>query len=438
MLRFWESKFSQIKPVKRAGGRRYYRPADMLLLGGIKKLLHEDGLTIRGVQKILREQGVKAVAALSPAVEEGFVIDMLDDEADTPPLVPDTGESGPDIATFHHEDTLPTPEPPAPQSFDADEAAPDLGSRPSEPAQPEAVDPDADERRDELPPVDYLETARENQDEAGPDDIVTGLGGGHPETSTTRAEQAAEPAATAPPVEEPPEPAPAPESPTAAAEPSEEPEAEEEQYNLLLEETEPEDAALPDQVAVEQDEEPAEAEMAGSATPTLDAEDDGAEAPGRADELQSALVAETDMPDAEAEDDEAAAPAPDESGTGMFFHRTEGAEGDTPSEAAAAEPEEAIPPQEPATDGRPEPEPEPSEEPEPATEPEPLGADIPIEDPADDDPAFVPDAPPLRSLVARPALGTALSADPERAQAVMAQLQALAARMETGAGSKAE
>lgn len=64
VLRFWETKFSQIRPVKRAGGRRYYRPSDMELLGGIKKLLHEDGLTIRGVQKILREQGVKHVQAL--------------------------------------------------------------------------------------------------------------------------------------------------------------------------------------------------------------------------------------------------------------------------------------------------------------------------------------------------------------------------------------
>ena len=51
VLRFWESRFSQVKPVKRAGGRRYYRPNDVALLGGIKKLLHEDGLTIRGVQK---------------------------------------------------------------------------------------------------------------------------------------------------------------------------------------------------------------------------------------------------------------------------------------------------------------------------------------------------------------------------------------------------
>lgn len=65
VLRFWESKFSQVKPVKRAGGRRYYRPADMKLLGGIKKLLHDDGLTIKGVQKILKQQGVAHVAALS-------------------------------------------------------------------------------------------------------------------------------------------------------------------------------------------------------------------------------------------------------------------------------------------------------------------------------------------------------------------------------------
>lgn len=70
VLRFWESRFTQVKPVKRAGGRRYYRPNDMRLLGGIKKLLHEDGTTIKGVQRILREQGVAHVAALSPPLDE--------------------------------------------------------------------------------------------------------------------------------------------------------------------------------------------------------------------------------------------------------------------------------------------------------------------------------------------------------------------------------
>ena len=70
VLRFWESKFSQIKPVKGAGGRRYYRPDDMELLGGIKKLLHEDGMTIKGAQKLLREQGVKYVATLGQSMVE--------------------------------------------------------------------------------------------------------------------------------------------------------------------------------------------------------------------------------------------------------------------------------------------------------------------------------------------------------------------------------
>lgn len=71
VLRFWESKFSQVKPVKRAGGRRYYRPSDMELLGGIKRLLHDDGMTIRGVQKMLSERGVRAIAALSQPVDPG-------------------------------------------------------------------------------------------------------------------------------------------------------------------------------------------------------------------------------------------------------------------------------------------------------------------------------------------------------------------------------
>ncbi|WP_246032428.1 MerR family transcriptional regulator [Thalassobius vesicularis] len=70
VLRFWESKFTQVKPIKRAGGRRYYRPQDMLLLGGIKKLLHDDGLTIKGVQKMLRDRGVEHVSSLSQPLDE--------------------------------------------------------------------------------------------------------------------------------------------------------------------------------------------------------------------------------------------------------------------------------------------------------------------------------------------------------------------------------
>ena len=64
VLRFWESKFYQIRPVKRAGGRRYYRPDDVALINGIKSLLQEHHVTIRGVQRVLQEQGVKHVASL--------------------------------------------------------------------------------------------------------------------------------------------------------------------------------------------------------------------------------------------------------------------------------------------------------------------------------------------------------------------------------------
>jgi DNA-binding transcriptional MerR regulator len=63
VLRFWEGRFPQIRPMKRGGGRRYYRPEDMELLRGIRALLHAEGYTIRGVQKILREHGVDQVKA---------------------------------------------------------------------------------------------------------------------------------------------------------------------------------------------------------------------------------------------------------------------------------------------------------------------------------------------------------------------------------------
>ena len=62
VLRFWESRFAQIKPMKRAGGRRYYRPEDVDLLKGIRALLYSDGLTIRGVQKVLKDRGLRHVA----------------------------------------------------------------------------------------------------------------------------------------------------------------------------------------------------------------------------------------------------------------------------------------------------------------------------------------------------------------------------------------
>jgi len=64
VLRFWETRFAQIKPMKRAGGRRYYRPADLDLLKGIRSLLYSEGYTIRGLQRILKEEGVAYVSGV--------------------------------------------------------------------------------------------------------------------------------------------------------------------------------------------------------------------------------------------------------------------------------------------------------------------------------------------------------------------------------------
>lgn len=63
VLRFWETKFSFIKPMKRAGGRRFYRPADIAMLHGVRRLLHDEGYTIKGVQKLHREHGLKHLLA---------------------------------------------------------------------------------------------------------------------------------------------------------------------------------------------------------------------------------------------------------------------------------------------------------------------------------------------------------------------------------------
>jgi DNA-binding transcriptional MerR regulator len=67
VLRFWESKFSQVKPLKRGGGRRYYRPEDIALLRRIRDLLYTEGYTIRGVQRLFREVGVKAIVEATDA-----------------------------------------------------------------------------------------------------------------------------------------------------------------------------------------------------------------------------------------------------------------------------------------------------------------------------------------------------------------------------------
>ena len=68
VLRFWETRFTFIKPMKRAGGRRFYRPSDIAVLAGVRRLLHDEGYTIKGVQKLHREQGIKRLAAAGEGV----------------------------------------------------------------------------------------------------------------------------------------------------------------------------------------------------------------------------------------------------------------------------------------------------------------------------------------------------------------------------------
>ncbi len=106
VLRFWESRFTQIRPVKRAGGRRYYRPSDVALLQGIRRLLHDEGMTIRGVQKVLREQGVRHVARLGGGTD----LPETEEAPDTPvpaPLVPQMPAQAPAAAPPSPDSGLP-------------------------------------------------------------------------------------------------------------------------------------------------------------------------------------------------------------------------------------------------------------------------------------------------------------------------------------------
>ena len=96
VLRFWETRFPQIKPLKRGGGRRYYRPDDVELLRVIKQLLYGEGYTIKGVQKLFKEQGARAVAS-SKQADAADRVGGADGERPThgePPLVAGLADDG--------------------------------------------------------------------------------------------------------------------------------------------------------------------------------------------------------------------------------------------------------------------------------------------------------------------------------------------------------
>ena len=104
VLRHWEEVFGQIRPMRRAGGRRYYRPVDLDLLRGVRVLLHEQGYTTKGVQKIFKENGVKYIAEIGRMSAAGETIEVrpvIDDDGGEPRTSADPGQNdgSPDRAT---------------------------------------------------------------------------------------------------------------------------------------------------------------------------------------------------------------------------------------------------------------------------------------------------------------------------------------------------
>jgi DNA-binding transcriptional MerR regulator len=150
VLRFWESRFPQIRPMKRGGGRRYYRPDDVDLLRGVRHLLYGEGYTIRGVQRILREQGIGFVQdvwrtdAAQPAAAQD---DRADDDAaeQTTP-----GRLEPNLFDVGDERRAPAPSPGAP-------VAPALSAPP--PLQPQGLG--EDDRRKLQGALDELAACRD-------------------------------------------------------------------------------------------------------------------------------------------------------------------------------------------------------------------------------------------------------------------------------------
>jgi DNA-binding transcriptional MerR regulator len=97
VLRFWESRFAQIKPMKRGGGRRYYRPEDVDLLRGIRYLLYGEGYTIRGVQRILRDQGISFVQSVWQEGAAKVPLSLPSDDADGDDADSDEEENSPKL-----------------------------------------------------------------------------------------------------------------------------------------------------------------------------------------------------------------------------------------------------------------------------------------------------------------------------------------------------
>lgn len=192
VLRFWESKFTQVKPVKRAGGRRYYRPVDMELLGGIKQLLHEEGMTIKGVQKLLRERGVGHVAGLSSKRV------LMDDEVEAPMAVGVEAEEAtvvPFRAAPPERTRAPAPETPK----SAPPAEPPAVEPPSAPVPPQRTPVSGAPEADDAPGTDFVPTDMDpGADHSGISEDVAELSPAPTPEAAHDAPPAREPAQSAP------------------------------------------------------------------------------------------------------------------------------------------------------------------------------------------------------------------------------------------------
>ena len=204
VLRFWESKFTQVRPVKRAGGRRYYRPADLKLLSGIRTLLHDRGMTIRGVQKMLQEQGVRHVAdQASERVLAVLDVDVIDG-ADAGSEEMQEGHPPADAAAGQHarfdpqEADAPVPEARAPVADPPSERAaippPAADVEHPEPAPPDALS-DAPARS--LGPAPRADAPIDVAPDAQPDAVQADAAAEPPHAEDAAANDATEPAAAA-------------------------------------------------------------------------------------------------------------------------------------------------------------------------------------------------------------------------------------------------
>jgi DNA-binding transcriptional MerR regulator len=111
VLRFWETRFAQIRPMKRGGGRRYYRPDDIELLRGIRHLLYSEGYTIRGVQRLLREEGPRFVAGAGRSDAATLPAPLASGEEEAPDVDDENHDYG-DEAALTVVAPLENPEPP--------------------------------------------------------------------------------------------------------------------------------------------------------------------------------------------------------------------------------------------------------------------------------------------------------------------------------------